>query len=142
MNYNDLPYCDGMNCDRKDTCMYHNIEGDNKVREHVDYSTCGSGSMDSNGCNVRYSCGRDGHYMKYKPVSFPTKVSISTLRKEPYENWNHYNYERYNRCPKCNFNLHMTGQVSEQQCFTCFKCNTKFVLNVITEEFTLDPYSK
>ena len=62
--------------------------------------------------------------------SFTAKVKIEDIRKELYENWNHYKYEDYNICPYCNHKLHMSGQISEVQTFVCTKCNCHFGLDV------------
>ena len=100
-----MVYCEGSNCDKKNTCKFHTATDDANLREHIDFSACASGTIDNTGSNIRNWCGRDGYYMKYEPIEYPTTISISTLRKAVYENWNYYNYERYNRCPKCNFSF-------------------------------------
>lgn len=69
------------------------------------------------------------------------KVRIKDLRKEPYENWNHYNFERYNDCPWCGGKLHMLGQVNDIQVFKCYNCERAFELNVETEEIEYDSNS-
>lgn len=65
-------------------------------------------------------------------------IKLEDIRKHEYENWNHYKYEDFNRCPYCNHLLTMTGQVNDIQFFTCYSCSKKFVLNVMTEKFEMD----
>ncbi len=65
------------------------------------------------------------------------KVELKDIAKEPYENWNHYKYEKYNGCPICGERIHMQGQVNEYQKFICVKCEQEFILNAITEEIEL-----
>ena len=65
------------------------------------------------------------------------KVMLKDIRKEPYENWNYYNYERYNGCPCCEGKIHMQGSVNEHQRFKCLQCGQEFILNAITEEIEL-----
>lgn len=72
--------------------------------------------------------------VKWEPEAIYHQVKIDDLRKHQYENWNHYNYENYNKCPCCNGEIRMTGSVSEYQVFKCSKCEAEFVLNAITEE--------
>lgn len=66
------------------------------------------------------------------------KIRIKDLRKEPYENWNHYNFERYNPCPWCGNKIYLLGQVNETQVFKCNTCKKVFELNAITEEIEVD----
>ena len=65
------------------------------------------------------------------------KVMLKDIRKEPYENWNYYKYEDYNRCPCCNGKIYMEGSVNEFQRFRCLECRQEFILNAITEEIEL-----
>ena len=62
------------------------------------------------------------------------RINIANIRKNTYQNWNHYKYEDYNKCPICNGKLFMMGQVSDYQLFKCINCNKKFNLHVMTEE--------
>ena len=62
------------------------------------------------------------------------KTSIKEIRKEPYQNWNHFRYEDYNGCPFCDGKIRLIGQVSEKQRFACLKCGKEFTLNTFTEE--------
>ena len=62
------------------------------------------------------------------------KTSIKDIRKEPYQNWNHFKYEDYNDCPFCGGKIRMIGQISENQKFICMDCGKEFTLNAFTEE--------
>ena len=66
-----------------------------------------------------------------------SKIVLNDIRKQPYENWNHYKYEDYNGCPCCGDKIHMEGSVNEFQRFRCLNCGKEFVLNAFTEEIEL-----
>lgn len=68
------------------------------------------------------------------------EVMLKDIKKEPYENWNYYKYEDYNRCPYCNGRIYLKGSVNEFQIFSCLKCGQEFVLNTITEEIEFIVY--
>lgn len=65
------------------------------------------------------------------------KVDLNKIRKNAYENWNHYKFEDYNNCPFCDKSVTMIGQVNESQIFRCRHCEKEFTLNIISEEIEL-----
>ena len=50
-----------------------------------------------------------------------TRILLKDVKKDPHENWQHYKYEDYNKCPICNGKIHMTGSINEKQFFKCLK---------------------
>ena len=63
-------YCEGKNCSIRDNCLMHQCFANEELRQAVDYSTTGSGSVgiDVNGhyySNHEYDCGDNAKYYTY-----------------------------------------------------------------------------
>lgn len=70
----------------------------------------------------------------WKPANYIVRKKIEEIRKLDYENWNHYNYERYNGCPCCDGKIELESAVNNMQTFTCkaHECGQRFILDAFT----------
>ena len=77
--YNCL-YCIGANCDQAGSCKHHYTNSN--FATAVDWSTYGSGTMNTSGCSVLHACGPHSipAYAKYEPLE-PGEVAYSTKGK-------------------------------------------------------------
>ena len=59
--------CCSDKCEKKNYCAKHYF---NNIGECIseDYSTFGYGSISNEGCDIEYSCGKEGDYKMFEPV--------------------------------------------------------------------------
>ena len=76
-------FCEGTNCQKRDTCAYHTDIKDNELFDYMDLSTYGSGSADSTGYSkVEYWCGDYGEYKHYKHINQPIVFDYKKMWNE------------------------------------------------------------
>jgi len=70
----------------------------------------------------------------WKPTQYIVRRKIEEIRKQDYENWNYYNYERYNGCPCCDSKIELESTINNMQTFVCRnpECGQRFILDAVT----------
>ena len=64
----EVPFCEGRNCNKKASCKFHHVCGDDEIRQTIDYSMMASGHIDNATSSVEYWCGVNGDHKLYQPV--------------------------------------------------------------------------
>ena len=80
-----MNYCEGKNCDRKEYCQrYINTISPSVIEQITDFSTSGSGIIDTSGTVINPYCGRNSLYDYYIPNDVSNEI------KDPALSLNHY----------------------------------------------------
>ncbi len=66
-------YCEGHACQKRNQCIYHNIEKHPEIKKHnfiqsIDQSMNGAGGYSDNHCWTTWNCGDNGNYVLFEPI--------------------------------------------------------------------------
>ena len=80
-----MTYCEGKNCDRKETCERHvNTAFPSGIEQIVDFSSSGSGNSDTSGTVINPYCGRNSLYDYYIPNDVSNEIKDPSLSLNNY----------------------------------------------------------